>query len=164
MKLRFLLLLFAALLSATTDAAPYQIRLSGGYDITPTGSAQPTSYLLQSQISTLTRFIRFQSAFTFLYGTEYMEGEAGFGLSLYLLAPFVGTRAPVQPYLSGGGSAGFGTLAGAQRQDIGPYYGAGVDLKMAQKSGMNIAVEQHMASAKSIRFLIGYYWVQGELK
>jgi hypothetical protein len=160
---RFAAPILLVLTMSAASASSYQIRTSAGLDRLATGSDQPSSYLLQAQISTLSRFIRFHSAFAFLNGAEYMEGEAVFGTSLYLLAPFVGTRAPVQPYLAGGASAGFGVLREEQRLDLGPYYGAGVDLKTHSRSGFNISVEHHLASAKSIRFLLGFYWVKGEL-
>ncbi|NCN26443.1 hypothetical protein GW915_02615 [bacterium] len=155
------ILVFAALtlFSQAGFSRGYSIFLNGGMDNVRDGEERKVASFGQVKISTQGRLFRLHSGFTVLSGTEYVEGEAALGLSLYLLTPFVDPKAIVFPFLYGEGTAGIAYYQKAERQDFGYGYGAGVDIKFLKHSGLSFSISQHSATETTIRYTLGFFWI-----
>lgn len=135
-----------------------QTNLNFGIDEPSAGSGRETSYLLQGQFAILAKLVRLQSAFSALFGSNYLEGEGQIGAHIYLLTPFVTDRSWAHPFLSAMGTVGVGSLNDSSRLDLGYAYGAGIDLKFWRRTGVTLAVQQHNAKEDALRYMVGFFW------
>lgn len=161
MKFIFALLLLLTFVRGNAYANGYQASVGAGIDKPYVGETRAQASLLQMQFSTYTRLLRLQSAFSYLNASGYTEGEAAFGVALYLVSPFVSKYAPIHPFVSLGGTFGLGTLDEKSRMDTGFYYGAGVDLLFWERSGFTVSVSQQNAKEKTLRYVLGIFWSRG---
>ena len=104
---------------------------------------------------------RWTSSFAYSTATKYSQGEFGLGVSFYPLNKI--SKSIVQPFLYGEGFLGLGryydtTLSKEQtRMDAGYNLGAGVDIELFKKYGLNFIIESHSGGEKSLRMLIGFF-------
>lgn len=136
----------------------YQASFGAGMDYPDGGSARGVTPFLTTQLGSKSTFLRVHVDFTFLYGTGYMEGEGGLGMSIYPLSSFVSEKAKVHPFLVALGSFGVARLGSSNTTDTGAAYGAGVDVNFWRRSGITITAQKYMTKDPSMRYTLGIHW------
>src|SRR5688500_4923649 len=109
-------LLVLAILSGTQGSASaesgFQANFGGGIDSPNQGSGRRSATVINTQLATLSKFLRFHGSFSALFGSSYLEGEGGMGIAIYPVSQFVSDRAAIHPFLQATGTVGVGQLNG----------------------------------------------------
>ena len=142
-----------------------QVKFSAGTDSPGTDPAKNKRGITSGTIVKIFlqsgEWYRWTSSFAYSIATKYSQGEFGVGLTFYPLN-FI-NKSPVQPLLYANGFVGLGryydTDEGKEqtRMDAGYDLGAGVDIDLFKRFGLNFMIESHSGGEKSLRMLIGIF-------
>jgi hypothetical protein len=164
-KINFHIFLTFYLTTFGMDAySKYQVKFSAGTD-TPGSSTSANARGITAG-TTVKIFLqsgdmlRWTSSFAYSIATSYSQGEFGLGGSFYPLNSI--SKSMVQPFLYADGFLGLGRFKNTSseeltRMDAGYNLGAGIDIDLFKKFGLNFIIESHSGGEKSLRMLIGFF-------
>lgn len=147
------------LLSSLTFGRGYQFDFNGGLEKN-NGSGKrsgKTAEMARFKLMTSPAFFRFHGAYTFVQGSELQQSEFSLGGSMYVLHDLM-KDTPCQPYVDAEGLFGVGYVSKVSRMDFGYAVGAGIDIQLGDKWGINLAAQYKGATEISYRLWLGFYW------